>query len=72
MRSGKEAPPLPAALAAAGVGGCRRTGGHSYELHGVCEGSPQVLFRSTDRRTFSQVVHALVRAMGYADDHLTN
>ncbi|GAA1611329.1 DUF6232 family protein [Catellatospora bangladeshensis] len=61
-----------AAAALAGVGGCWRTRGHSYELHGVYQGSLQVLFRSTDRRTFSQVVRALVRAMEYADDHLTN
>lgn len=61
-----------AAAALAGIGGCWRIRGLSYELHGVYQGSLQVLFRSADRRAFAQVVRGLVRAMEYAADHETN
>ncbi len=61
-----------AAAALAGARGCWRARGRSYELHGVYRGSLQVLFRSTDRRSFGQVVRALVRAMEYAADHERN
>lgn len=51
-----------------GARGCWRTRIHSYELHGLYEGTLQVLFRSTDERTFGQVGRALLRAMQYAAD----